>query len=237
MANCVNCAAPLPKGSNICKYCGTRNDVDLKMIHEHTIHEPESERTCPRCKTALQTINLKIEGKFLIEKCNGCFGLFFDPGELEALVDKSVTNVFDVNYNRIRSLGEQRRHDDYPVRYIKCPVCGKLMNRINFGSRSGVVVDKCKQHGLWLDGGELRQIMEWVKAGGQLLHHQKRMEMERLDIQREKRKIRQNAMKVGGAGGLGRFGSAREGGRTFGAMTGSADLLGLVGGFVSKILL
>jgi len=29
-------------------------------------------------------------------------------------------------------------------------------------------VDRCKTHGYWLDEGELRQLQEWKKAGGEL---------------------------------------------------------------------
>jgi len=39
-----------------------------------------------------------------------------------------------------------------------------------FAYRSGVVVDHCKDHGIWLDSGEITHLMEWKKAGGQLLH-------------------------------------------------------------------
>ena len=46
------------------------------------------------------------------------------------------------------------------------------MNRVNFGHRSGVVVDRCKAHGIWLDNGEITHLMEWKKAGGQLLQAQ-----------------------------------------------------------------
>ena len=40
------------------------------------------------------------------------------------------------------------------------------MNRVNFGRRSGVVVDVCKPHGTWFDAGELTQAIEWVSSGG-----------------------------------------------------------------------
>ena len=46
------------------------------------------------------------------------------------------------------------------------------MNRVNFGQRSAVVVDQCLIHGVWLDNSELTHLMEWKKAGGQLLHQQ-----------------------------------------------------------------
>jgi len=43
------------------------------------------------------------------------------------------------------------------------------MNRKLHGKRSGVIVDSCRDHGLWLDAGELRQLMEWSRAGGEKL--------------------------------------------------------------------
>jgi Zn-finger nucleic acid-binding protein len=52
------------------------------------------------------------------------------------------------------------------VRYRPCPVCKALMNRSQYGKYSRVIVDTCKQHGVWLDEGELSQILEWVRGGG-----------------------------------------------------------------------
>jgi len=36
------------------------------------------------------------------------------------------------------------------------------MNRINFGRTSGVIVDVCKKHGTWFDGGELTQVIAFA---------------------------------------------------------------------------
>jgi Zn-finger nucleic acid-binding protein len=188
MPDCKNCSAPLPPNSLVCAYCGTRNDIDLRGIHEYTTEKPQSSRICPRCRKPLRTVDLKIEGPFLIERCDQCQGMFFDPGELEAVLDKSVTNVYVIDHKRIALMNSQKRHDEYEVSYVKCPVCAKFMNRVNFGRRSGVVVDRCRDHGVWLDGGELRHLMEWTKAGGRMLHQrfeQRRREQEQ--VQRRKR--------------------------------------------------
>ena len=174
MATCTACSAPLPPSETVCAYCGTRNNVDLTGIHEYTVAAPRSGRTCPRCAVELQTINVLSEGTFLIEQCPDCFGLFFDPGELEALLQSSVDHVYEIDLKRLESLTQTSGQQ--PVRYVKCPVCGVFMNRVNFGTRSGVVADRCRDHGVWLDGGELRQLLEWRKAGGQLLHEQAQAE-------------------------------------------------------------
>ena len=159
MARCSNCNAPLPDGSLLCAYCGGRNDIDLKGINYYTTHEDDSPRTCPRCDLRLKTLDLKLNGRFLIDRCEQCLGLFFDPGELEALLEATVNNVFLIDRNGLDGINLKRQPDQYPIAYIKCPVCSQLMNRVNFGVRSGVIIDRCKAHGVWLDGGELRHLM------------------------------------------------------------------------------
>ena len=199
MANCTNCAAPLPPGSIRCEYCGSRNDIDLKGINYYTTNEPESERICPRCNIRLRTIDLKLEGKFLVERCDQCLGLFFDTGELEALLQATVTNVFAIDRSRLDAAVAAKLGDDYGVTYIKCPVCAKVMNRVNFGVRSGVIVDRCKAHGVWLDGGELRRLSEWMKAGGKLLDQERQDELKKAEAEqeREQRKARAQSAAAG----------------------------------------
>lgn len=52
------------------------------------------------------------------------------------------------------------------VRYVACPVCKKIMNRSNFAHRSGVVIDSCKGHGVWLEAGELGRALGFIDSGG-----------------------------------------------------------------------
>jgi len=185
MARCSNCKAPLPDGSLLCAYCGDRNDVDLKGIHYYTTHESDSQRICPRCDIPLKTIDLKLNGTFLIERCEKCFGLFFDPGELEALLEATVSNVFLIDKIGLDSINLRRQPAEYPISYIKCPVCSQLMYRVNFGARSGVIIDRCKPHGVWLDGGELRHLFEWMKMGGKLLDQERQEQTRKEELKNE----------------------------------------------------
>lgn len=189
MARCSNCKAPLAPGSLVCDYCGNRTDIDLNGIHYYTTHDTDSPRSCPRCTVKLKTIDLKLHGRFLIERCEECFGLFFDPGELEVLLEATVSNVFEVDQAGLNTINKDRQPNRYPIAYIKCPVCAQLMHRVNFGAKSGVVVDRCKEHGVWLDGGELRQLFEWMKLGGQLLEQQ-RLEQQRTEAEQREQEQR-----------------------------------------------
>jgi Zn-finger nucleic acid-binding protein len=203
VANCTNCSAPLPQDSILCDYCGSRNDTDLAGVHYYTTHELESERTCPRCTISLCTIDLNINGRFLIERCDQCLGLFFDPNELEALLEATVANVFTINRSQLETINALKK-DNYGVSYIKCPVCSSIMNRVNFGVKSGVIVDRCREHGVWLDGGELQHLFEWMKAGGKLLQQERNEEQRRSEmreLEREKRKLQATSAADGTAMG------------------------------------
>ena len=190
MANCSNCSAPLPSNSIICDYCKTRNDTDLRGFSHFTTHELDAARTCPRCRVSLRTIDLRINGRFLIERCDQCLGLFFDPGELEALLEATVTNVFDINRSKLDNINNHMGPATPPAGYIKCPVCSKLMNRVNFGIKSGVIVDRCRDHGVWLDGGELRHLFEWMKAGGKLLAQEREEQLKKEEQRAQEREQR-----------------------------------------------
>lgn len=196
MPNCTNCSAPLPPNTVRCEYCGSRNDVDLQGVHYYTTHESDSARVCPVCTVHLKTINLGIDGKFFMERCENCLGLFFDPGELEALLENSVKNVFVINRSRLDLCTLSEKQNGRSATYVKCPACSKIMNRVNFGARSGVVIDRCKEHGVWLDAGELRQLCEWMKAGGQLLDKEKTEERTKEELKNEVKK-RQNRIQEG----------------------------------------
>jgi Zn-finger nucleic acid-binding protein len=193
MAHCSNCSAPLPSNSIICEYCKTRNDTDLAEIHHYTTSPIESARTCPHCDIRLKTIDLQLNGTFLIERCNQCLGLFFDPQELEALLEASVSNVFDINRSKLDNINNSMISANSPVVYIKCPVCAKLMNRVNFGTKSGVVIDRCRDHGVWLDAGELRHLFEWMKAGGKLLTQERELQLKK-EAERERMRQERNQL-------------------------------------------
>ncbi len=188
--DCVNCGAPLPAKSSKCRHCGTLNDVDLRTVHRSITSTAASDRNCPRCETLMESIDLGLDGGFFIERCARCLGLFFDPGELEHVLNVSAQNVHEVDRERLDVMIEEE-YADTPrqVKYIKCPVCSTLMNRRIFGAKSGVIVDSCRHHGVWLDGGELAQIVKWAKVGGRILDEERK---ER-DTKNEERKKRLEA--------------------------------------------
>ncbi|MBS3913921.1 MAG: zf-TFIIB domain-containing protein, partial [Bacteroidetes bacterium] len=183
MARCNNCSAPLPANIQYCSYCGVRNDVDLHGKHAYRVISQASERICPECSVKLQAVVLEMQPPLHIERCTNCFGLFFDPGEVETLLEAAVSPVYTVNRELLGNINNDRYQRNKPVKYLECPVCLNIMNRVVFGHKSGVVIDQCRAHGIWLDGGEISHLLEWKKAGGQILHQQKQAELQQKNTQ------------------------------------------------------
>ncbi|PPD28831.1 MAG: hypothetical protein CTY19_18185 [Methylomonas sp.] len=178
MAKCHTCSAPLPANTQHCSYCGVRNDVDIRGKHHYRVVSRDTPCICPECDVSLETIELDIQPPLQIERCSRCFGLFFQPGEVESLLESAVSPVFEINLELIGNINNDRYRTDRPVKYLKCPECQNIMNRVAYGHRSGVVIDQCKIHGVWLDGGEITHLLEWKKAGGQILADKKLQERE-----------------------------------------------------------
>lgn len=193
MARCKSCSAPLPANTNRCSFCNIRNDVDLHSRHAYSTHSRKSDRMCPHCKKNMQTIKLGLKEDIYIERCDSCFGLFFDPGEIESLLENSVSNVFNINLEHIDNINQDRFQSKKKVKYVKCPDCQKFMSRVNFGHRSGVIIDQCMAHGIWLDSGEITHLMEWKKAGGELLNAK---EKEKTDKKKKEERMKKNVKKT-----------------------------------------
>lgn len=141
----------------------------MKQIAFEDLGVAEPPMPCPACEDTLRHIRIDLQPPLTIERCGNCCGLFFNPGELEHVLDAQTNPVVVTNYHQIDVLASDVSNQG-AIRYRKCPVCAERMSPWNFGGRSGVILDRCGAHGYWLDGGELRRLAEWWRVGGKHLH-------------------------------------------------------------------
>ena len=201
LMNCASCGGALEASSSVCPFCGVRNDVDLRGIDFHDLGA-EGNLPCPDCQTPLGVIEIQTEPKVRVERCPACFGLFFNPGELEAILDANTNSLVWLDKEGLRQVAAEYGFH-HEVVYLKCPFCAERMSQINFGGTSGVVLDQCGSHGVWLQSTELRRLLEWWHVGGKLLY-------QRNEEERAKR-LTGSGRRDGGGAGLGMPGSAAWG--------------------------
>lgn len=120
-----------------------------------------------------------------LRECEHCLGLWLDVASFETLCANREQQASVLGI--ASPLPHNAASEHVRVKYVPCPECGQLMNRINFARCSGVVVDVCKGHGTWFDHDELSRIVEFIRAGGLETSRTR----ERLAIEEERKRLRQ----------------------------------------------
>jgi Zn-finger nucleic acid-binding protein len=168
---CPSCFGLVFVGSKHCSHCGAAITAAQTQA---------SALPCPRGCGTLRALTL---GGVALEECDQCSGVWLAQADFQKLCAEEERRAAVY-------LGAESQARGTPaasvatVRYVPCPLCSKLMNRINFGKRSGVVVDSCAKHGTWFDADELRRAVEFVRDGG--LDRARAIEKEQLEEERRR---------------------------------------------------
>jgi Zn-finger nucleic acid-binding protein len=96
----------------------------------------------------------------IIDSCPKCWGIWFDAGEMKGLLQSEALKRQFLTDSRVKtahtyslSSGDRR-----------CPRCRQTMERPVVG---GITVDVCRTcAGVWLDSGELNQLVSEYKKKG-----------------------------------------------------------------------
>ncbi len=131
----------------------------------------QTTRPCPACgrRHKLYGRSLGDPAVSLLE-CLHCAGIWLTLEAFEIVAQQSREKTLPEGV--LQRGPEAPEQTDGPAGpgdkfYRHCPQCRKLMNRRNFGKRSGVVIDSCKDHGIWFDARELGAILSWMRKGGE----------------------------------------------------------------------
>lgn len=209
--NCPGCSAPLTAGDLHCSYCGSRVDVDLQGWARAGSDGFRPDLHCPEGHGPLETIRIGAAADLALDRCPVCLGMFLERGALEQLLSQAVGPVWEIDTPLLNRLAENPRSSPASLRYRRCPACSEMMNRSLFGRRSGVIVDRCRSHGTWLDAGELRQLLEWTRAGGALRHQERETEARQAEERQRRREAAERATALAASGASGADGPWRTG--------------------------
>ena len=108
---------------------------------------------CPGCGSPLIALEFaSVE----LDYCPQCAGVWLDKGELADLLDLA----------EVASGGMTEALYDTPSRGPgkgQCPRCGRRLQLVQLEAADHAIdIDRCPgHHGLWLDRGEIRQVVEW----------------------------------------------------------------------------
>jgi Zn-finger nucleic acid-binding protein len=188
---CGACGALVQADSEACAYCGSaivRDPRNLSLIcPECFARNEERSRFCTACGVGFQPETVKIEGHELpcpvctglmpprqvggvgVNECPICNGLWVPEDRFDRLVSRAIEARRDADPAQLARLQPRARGANpaqQRVQYRKCPECEAFMLRRNFRKSSGVIIDRCQEHGTWLDADELEQIAGFLLGGG-----------------------------------------------------------------------
>ncbi|HEX6203861.1 MAG TPA: hypothetical protein VF100_12725 [Thermoanaerobaculia bacterium] len=164
-AICPRCAARVRRRGGFCHHCAlplTAPDEPVPTDHP-----------CPACAAAGEAgerpllVSRRVgEGDPLhLFECPRCAGLWLGREVFHALVERARQGRSGLPPERAAApAADEAAPGEWS--YRPCPVCSNLMNRRNYGRRSGVILDLCGRHGLWFDHEELTRVLDWVRRGG-----------------------------------------------------------------------
>jgi len=187
----------------ICPVCMARVSDRARFCHDcGTPIVPENQATgdtvyaCPVCAEGRHLRSRRLgDTAMSVLECQGCAGLWIAAATLETIVDVARKSSLPAKTQGGTSVPERdyRRGSQAPQAgpmYRKCITCGKIMNRVNYARQSAVIIDLCKDHGVWFDADELERLVQWVRRGGLALAD------EALHVEEKERKKKEAAAKA-----------------------------------------
>lgn len=129
-------------------------------------------------------------GATKLRECPKCEGLWVDKASLESICAERERQAEVLGMAQSNDAPAPGAFED-KIRYLPCPVCHNLMNRVNFAGYSNVIVDICKNHGTWFDRDELRRVVEFIRSGG--MDKARRVHIDELETRQRQLKASQMA--------------------------------------------
>jgi len=169
--SCPSCFGVMFAGMQFCPHCGVKAS---RVVDDSAAPLP-----CPGCRDGMRAVQV---GSTPMHECPSCASVWLDAGTFMQLCqDREERGAVASIVAGASSVGVVPTAGGR-VRYVPCPVCKKMLNRENFGRQSGVVIDVCKNDGVWFERGELRSVLAFIDGGG----------LERARIREDARKLQEH---------------------------------------------
>lgn len=158
---CPRCLARVSDRAKFCHYCGI-------CIMPEAAAAGQTRLVCPACGEKHRLTSRTI-GDVAVMECGRCVGLWLGHGTFERVTRLAMNEAIQLDqvYQSASRCGrEEPAVEKQGAFYRMCPQCRCMMPRRNYGRGSGVIVDVCRDHGLWFDADELPRILQWIRGGG-----------------------------------------------------------------------
>lgn len=117
-----------------------------------------------RCPTCIAHAHLVQLGPLTIDLCGICGGVWFDKDELSqlpgALGEAELRETATAVLAKVRLASAATR----TAKYLPCPVCKARMPKHNHLQMSGIVIDRCAEHGAWVEQKDVIRLLHLLEG-------------------------------------------------------------------------
>ena len=113
---------------------------------------------CPRCRVEMKELKVAELTPHLCPKCEGSW---LSLEQLAVLKEMPLEELEDSELQP--TLVADSPEIDLEE-HLECPVCQEPLVRYRDPARPDLIVDRCPDHGVWLDDGELAQMMQPIEV-------------------------------------------------------------------------
>ena len=154
--DCPHCKKKTSDRSAKCEHCG-------RGVRTAKTRDPLRPVHCPRCVISADIITV---GDLELDLCPKCGGIWFDKGEIAAL-EKTITDI-EISKDLKAALTSVAavRPSAPPRLYLPCPVCNQPMLQKNYAEVSGLLVERCPEHGTWVTQDQAVKLIEVLSEVG-----------------------------------------------------------------------
>jgi Zn-finger nucleic acid-binding protein len=178
---CPGCMARVSGRARFCHFCGT-------PVLAAQAAAGESGYRCPSCEGERPLASRRLgRANVAIFDCDACGGVWIEKEIFEVLAERARSGQLPEGFGGGVPALVETAGPGQQLHYRPCVLCGALMNRRNYGRKSGVIVDVCARHGIWFDLHELDRLLRWIREGGEA-------RAEKLHQEQERAETRQHAL-------------------------------------------
>lgn len=120
---------------------------------------------CIRCKAPMKNVLIQ---NVAVDVCPDCHGIWLYGGELSKILEVEETKLAESEIAQFLTGDKCTLRKEMSIESF-CPSCQTPMATYVYCYDSGIKIDRCKEcNGIWLDDGELKQIIDYVSTNKQL---------------------------------------------------------------------
>ena len=193
VVRCSACGGARGKRANSCSYCGadfTLHERDLNTVCPIVLPVSATKRdsarivrpfflptrwparrriwSAPVCPSDEKLLGRRLgREKISVLECQKCTGLWLGTESFKQLKQRVARGAVNLSGALARKPAPKTLKKQQGPLYRNCVRCSNMMARKQYAPGSGIIIDFCREHGIWFDSEELHHVLDWISKGGQ----------------------------------------------------------------------